>query len=34
MLVSVLLDAYLKWLPESAHGEVSLIWPPSDYEKT
>ncbi|XP_046386112.1 probable ATP-dependent RNA helicase kurz [Ischnura elegans] len=23
-----LLSAYLKWLPESAHNEVSLIWPP------
>ncbi|KAJ8980392.1 hypothetical protein NQ317_009386 [Molorchus minor] len=25
-----LLVEYLKWLPESAHGEVSLIWPPLD----
>ncbi|CAH4033767.1 unnamed protein product [Pieris brassicae] len=23
-----LLDEYLKWLPESAHNEVSLFWPP------
>ncbi|XP_071448431.1 probable ATP-dependent RNA helicase kurz [Hetaerina americana] len=23
-----LLPAYLKWLPESAHNEVSLLWPP------
>ncbi|KAF5291600.1 hypothetical protein FQA39_LY14322 [Lamprigera yunnana] len=23
-----LLSEYLKWLPESAHAEVSLIWPP------
>lgn len=28
--VSVLLAEYLKWLPESAHTEVSLIWPPCD----
>ncbi|XP_023312984.1 probable ATP-dependent RNA helicase DHX37, partial [Anoplophora glabripennis] len=25
-----LLAEYLKWLPESAHGEVSLLWPPLD----
>ncbi|XP_061722338.1 probable ATP-dependent RNA helicase kurz [Cydia pomonella] len=23
-----LLDEYLRWLPESAHNEVSLFWPP------
>ncbi|GBP62921.1 Probable ATP-dependent RNA helicase kurz [Eumeta japonica] len=23
-----LLDEYLKWLPESAHNEVALLWPP------
>ncbi|KAG7212083.1 hypothetical protein KM043_012436 [Ampulex compressa] len=23
-----LLSSYLKWLPESAHGEVTLLWPP------
>lgn len=27
-----LLAEYLKWLPESAHTEVSLIWPPCDTE--
>lgn len=25
---SFLLDEYLKWVPESAHNEVSLYWPP------
>ncbi|XP_044738895.1 probable ATP-dependent RNA helicase kurz [Chrysoperla carnea] len=25
-----LLDAYQKWLPESAHNEIALIWPPLD----
>ncbi|XP_072934333.1 probable ATP-dependent RNA helicase kurz [Epargyreus clarus] len=25
---SYLLDEYLKWLPESAHNEVTLYWPP------
>ncbi|XP_066602003.1 probable ATP-dependent RNA helicase kurz [Prorops nasuta] len=24
-----LLSAYLKWLPESAHAEVTLLWPPT-----
>lgn len=28
LLISVLLSAYQKWLPESAHGYVMLIWPP------
>ncbi|KAK0076440.1 hypothetical protein PV325_005365 [Microctonus aethiopoides] len=23
-----LLNAYQKWLPESAHGEVAILWPP------
>lgn len=27
-LFSDLLDEYLKWVPESAHNEVSLYWPP------
>lgn len=27
---SVLLAEYLKWLPESAYAEVTLIWPPLD----
>ncbi|KAJ8951391.1 hypothetical protein NQ318_009955 [Aromia moschata] len=27
---SDLLAEYLKWLPESAHGEISLLWPPLD----
>jgi hypothetical protein len=25
-----LLEAYLRWVPESAYGEVSLMWPPLD----
>ncbi|XP_043263355.1 probable ATP-dependent RNA helicase kurz [Colletes gigas] len=25
---SFLLSAYQKWLPESAHGQVTIIWPP------
>ncbi|ENN77660.1 hypothetical protein YQE_05954, partial [Dendroctonus ponderosae] len=25
-----LLQEYLEWLPQSAHGEVSLLWPPLD----
>lgn len=29
-IFTVLLHEYQKWLPESAHNEVSLIWPPMD----
>lgn len=27
-IFSDLLSAYQMWIPESAHGEVALIWPP------
>lgn len=27
-IITDLLDEYLKWLPESAHNEVTLYWPP------
>ncbi|CAG9833375.1 unnamed protein product [Diabrotica balteata] len=31
---SYLLSEYMKWLPESAHAEVQLLWPPIDKEKS